>query len=202
MTKPSKNKEKWTTVYCIFSPLGAQTRAIERLCGGGLTRNPDVSDFYLAYARDCARFHAFQGLSRCSKGGGWDALGQQTLVGAYHSDLGKPGKVHKNHAYNFVRSRAELVIVERALGAALVENTVDRAEASVMFDSPEVYTVEGRLVIRQARHRLSDIYWLYTAVSGETSSSNVRVVVDDVQCTAVPATCLRRRGGHGLQGSY
>lgn len=56
-----------------------------------------------------------------------------------------------------------------------------------MFDPPgsctvhaaQGRTVKGRLVIHQARHRFSDVDWLYTAVSRATGPSIVRVV-DDV----------------------
>ncbi|CAN0594070.1 unnamed protein product, partial [Laminaria digitata] len=37
-------------------------------------------------------------------------------------------------------------------------------------------TVEGRLVIHQARHPYADVHWLYTAVNRATGPSNVRVV--------------------------
>ncbi|CAM9715401.1 unnamed protein product, partial [Hapterophycus canaliculatus] len=40
-------------------------------------------------------------------------------------------------------------------------------------------TVDGKLVIHQARHRFSDVYWLYTAISRATGPSNA-VVLDDV----------------------
>ncbi|CAN0393699.1 unnamed protein product, partial [Laminaria digitata] len=39
-------------------------------------------------------------------------------------------------------------------------------------------TVEGRLVIHQARHPYADVHWLYTAVSRATGPSNVRVIDD------------------------
>ena len=167
----------------------AQTRALERYGGWGPTGDPDVSDFHLAYTRDCARFHAFRELSRCNETGDWDALGQNSVVGAQYRDLGKSGKVHKNHAYNIVRSSGELIVVESAFdgGASLEETTLSRAEAENLFDPPgsctvhavQGRTVEGRLVIHQARHRFSDVHWLYTAVSRATGPSNVRVV-DDV----------------------
>lgn len=43
-------------------------------------------------------------------------------------------------------------------------------------------TVEGRSVIHQAWHHFADVHWLYTAVSGATRPSDVRVV-DDVHCS-------------------
>ena len=39
-------------------------------------------------------------------------------------------------------------------------------------------TVEGRLIIHQARHVHADVHWLYTAVSRATGPSNVRVIDD------------------------
>ncbi|CAN0141052.1 unnamed protein product, partial [Hapterophycus canaliculatus] len=40
-------------------------------------------------------------------------------------------------------------------------------------------TVEGRLIIHQARHFYADVHWLYTAVSRATGPSNV-MVIDDI----------------------
>ena len=168
----------------------AQTRALERFGGVGPSRyDPHVSDFHLAYTRDCARFHAFRGLTRCNEAGGWDALGQRGVVGAQYRDLGKTGKVHKNHAYRIVRWSVDSVVVQSAFddGATLEETTLSRAAAEILFDPPgsctvhavQGRTVEGKLVIHQARHRFSDVYWLYTAISRATGPSNV-VVLDDV----------------------
>ncbi|CAN0384855.1 unnamed protein product, partial [Laminaria digitata] len=53
-------------------------------------------------------------------------------------------------------------------------------------------TVEGRLVIHQARHPYADVHWLYTAVSRATGPSNVRVV-DDVHRSVSNMTCQERR---------
>ena len=168
----------------------AQTRALERFGGVEHTRySPNASDFHLAYTRDCARFHAFRGLTRCNEAGGWDALGQSGVVGAQCRDLGKTGKVHKNHAYHIVRSLVDSVVVQSAFddGATLEETTLSRAAAEILFDPPgsctvhavQGRTVEGRLVIHQARHQYSDVNWLYTAISRATGPSNV-VVLDDV----------------------
>ncbi|CAM9827374.1 unnamed protein product, partial [Laminaria digitata] len=39
-------------------------------------------------------------------------------------------------------------------------------------------TVEGRLIIHQARHPYADVYCIYTAISRATGPSNVRVIDD------------------------
>ncbi|CAB1112833.1 unnamed protein product [Ectocarpus sp. CCAP 1310/34] len=165
----------------------AQTRAIERF-GGGCLDDPSPSDFHLAYTRDCARFYAFRGLLGCNESGGWDVLGHKTVVGAQYRDLGNPGKVHKNHMYNVIRSSAETVVVASAFddGASLEETSLCRAEAENVFDPPgsctvhavQGRTVEGRLIIHQARHPYADVYWIYTAISRATGPSNVRVIDD------------------------
>ncbi|CAB1116215.1 unnamed protein product [Ectocarpus sp. CCAP 1310/34] len=165
----------------------AQTRAIERF-GGGCLDNPSPSDFHLAYTRDCARFHAFRGLLGCDEAGGWDGLGRQTVVGAQYRDLGNLGKVHKNHTYKIIRSSADEVVVASAFDGAvsLEETSLCRAEAENLFDPPgsctvhavQGRTVEGTLIIHQARHRHADVHWLYTAVSRATGPSSVRVIDD------------------------
>ncbi|CAN0443214.1 unnamed protein product [Ectocarpus sp. 12 AP-2014] len=165
----------------------AQTRAIERF-GGDCLDDPSPSDFHLAYTRDCARFYAFRGLLGCNESGGWDVLGHKTVVGAQYRDLGNPGKVHKNHMYNVIRSSAETVVVASAFdgSASLQETSLCRAEAENVFDPPgsctvhavQGRTVEGRLIIHQARHPYADVYWIYTAISRATGPSNVRVIDD------------------------
>ncbi|CAM9189604.1 unnamed protein product [Pylaiella littoralis] len=166
----------------------AQTRAIERF-GGDCLDDPSPSDFHLAYTRDCARFYAFRGLLGCNESGGWDVLGHKTVVGAQYRDLGNPGKVHKNHMYNVIRSSAETVVVASTFddGASLEETSLCRAEAENVFDPPgsctvhavQGRTVEGRLIIHQARHPYADVYWIYTATSRATGPSNVRVIDDN-----------------------
>ncbi|CAB1101988.1 unnamed protein product [Ectocarpus sp. CCAP 1310/34] len=138
----------------------AQTRAIERFDCGGSTYHHSPSDFHLAYTRDCARFHAFRGLLGCNELGDWDSLGHAKLVGAQYRDLGKSGKIHKNHIYSVVRSSADTVVVASAFddGASLGETSLCRAEAENLFDPPgsctvhavQGRTVEGKLVIHQA----------------------------------------------------
>ena len=110
----SKNRLRWTMASCIY--LGArdnrhmaQTRAIKRFGCGRSTYHHRPSGFHLAYTRDCARLHAFRGLLGCNELGGWDSLGHATLVGAQYRDLGKSGKIHKNHTYSITRSSADAV---------------------------------------------------------------------------------------------
>ncbi|CAM9767386.1 unnamed protein product, partial [Laminaria digitata] len=180
----------------------AQNRAIERFGGRCSAYNPGPSDFHLAYTRDGSRFHAFRGLLGCNEGDGWNALGQKSVVGAQYRDLGNSGKIHKNHTYNIVRSFEDSVVVASAFDGAvsLEETTLCRAEADNLFDPPgsctvhavQGRTVEGRLVIRQARHPYADVHWLYTAVSRATGPSNVRVV-DDVHRSVSNMTCQERR---------
>ncbi|CAB1110488.1 unnamed protein product [Ectocarpus sp. CCAP 1310/34] len=168
----------------------AQIRALERFGEiGPAGCDPHVSDFHLAYTRDCPRFHAVRGLTRCNEAGGWDALGQSGVVGAQYRDLGKVGKVHKNHAYHIVRSSDDSVVVQSTFdgGATLEETILSRAAADILFDPPgsctvhavQGRTVDGKLVIHQARHRFSDVYWLYTAISRATGPLNV-VILDDI----------------------
>ena len=164
----------------------AQTRAIERF-GGRCHFNPSPSDFHLAYTRDCARFHAFRGLVGCNEAEDWDGLGCQTVVGAQYRDLGNPGKVHKNHTYRITRSSADEVVVASAFDGAvsLEETSLCGVEAENLFDPPgactvhavQGRTVDGRLIIHQARHFHAD--WLYTAVSRAIGPSNV-MVIDDI----------------------
>ncbi|CAB1102471.1 unnamed protein product [Ectocarpus sp. CCAP 1310/34] len=167
----------------------AQTRAIERFGGEFPTASdPSPSDFHLAYTRDCARFHAFRGLLGCDEAGGWDGLGRQTVVGAQYRDLGNLGKVHKNHTYDIIRSSADEVLVASVFDGtvSLEETSLCRAEAENLFDPPgsctvhavQGRTVEGKLIIHQARHPHADVHWLYTAVSRATGPSNVRVIDD------------------------
>lgn len=189
----------------------AQTRALKRFDRGCPTHSPDVLDFHLAYTRDCARFHAFRGLSRCIESGDWDPLGQKAAIGARYRDLGKSGKVLKNHAYTIVRSTGELIGVENAFdeGVTLEETALSQAEAETLFDPPwactvhavQGRTVEVRLVIHQARHRFSDLHWLCTAVSRATGPSNVRVV-DDMHRSVCDMNGEERRGDRGLLGRY
>ncbi|CAB1099457.1 unnamed protein product [Ectocarpus sp. CCAP 1310/34] len=139
--------------------------------------------------RACTRFHVFRGLLGCNEAGDWDGLGCQTVVGAQYRDLGNPGKVHKNHIYNVLRSSADTVVVASAFddGASLEEFSLCRAEAENVVDplgsctavhAVQVRTVEGRLIIHKARHRHADVHWLYTAVSRATGPSNVRGIDD------------------------
>ncbi|CAN0325164.1 unnamed protein product, partial [Ectocarpus sp. 6 AP-2014] len=165
----------------------AQTRAIERF-GGDCLDDPSPSDFHLAYTRDCARSYAFRGLLGCNESGGWDVLGHKTVVGAQYRDLGNLGRVHKNHNYNIIRSSGDTVVVASAFdgAASLQETSLCRAEAENLFDpsgactvhAVQGRTVEGRLIIHQARHPYADVYWIYTAISRATGPSNVRVIDD------------------------
>ncbi|CAB1121518.1 unnamed protein product [Ectocarpus sp. CCAP 1310/34] len=149
----------------------AQLRALERFGGIEPTRHGQhLSDFHLVYTRYCARFHAFQHLARCNETGGWNALGQSAVVGAQYRALGKTGKVHKNHAFHIVRSSADSVVVQKILFDPSGSCTVHAVQGC---------TVEGKLVTHQARHRFSDVCWLYTAISRATGPSNV-LVLDDV----------------------
>lgn len=168
----------------------AQSRAIERFGGKPLPApaGSPTSEFHLAYTRDCARFHAFRGLLGCNDGESWDALGNKTVVGAQYRDLGKPGKIHKNHAYDIVRSSADAVVVASAFdgGVSLDEVSLCRAEAEVLFDpsgsctvhAVQGRTVEGMLMIHQVQHPHADARWLYTAISRSTGPSDVRAVDD------------------------
>ncbi|CAB1108999.1 unnamed protein product [Ectocarpus sp. CCAP 1310/34] len=168
----------------------AQIRAIERF-GGDCPKadDPSPSDFHLAYTREYARFHAFGVLLGCFEAGDWDGLGCQTVVGAQYRDLGNPGKVHKNRTYSITRSSADEVAVASAFDGAvsLEETSLCRAEGENLFHPRGVCTVhavqgrtvEGRLIIHQARHFHAEVHWLYTAVSRATGPSNVRVI-DDV----------------------
>lgn len=119
----------------------AQTRALERFgvaCPSESVSQSGVSDFHLAYTRDCARFYAFRGLFECNETGGWDALGTGAVVGAQYRDLGKSGKVHKTHAYTVVRSTDDEVWVTSAFddGTSLQDTLLPRADAEAIFDPP------------------------------------------------------------------
>ncbi|CAB1096373.1 unnamed protein product [Ectocarpus sp. CCAP 1310/34] len=178
----------WYSLAAENDSLDAQARAIERF-GSECLDDPSPSDFHLTYTIDYARFHAFRGLLGCSEAGDWDGLGCQTVVGAQYRDLGNPGKVHKNHMYNVIRSSADTVVVASVFddGASLEETSLCRAETENLFDPPgacavhavQGRTVEGRLIIHQARHFNADVHRLYTALSRATGPSNVRVI-DDV----------------------
>ncbi|CAB1108591.1 unnamed protein product [Ectocarpus sp. CCAP 1310/34] len=160
----------------------AQTRALERFGGVHPTRNePHVSDFHLDYTRDCARFHAFRGLTRWNETGGWDALGKTRVVGAQYRNLGKTGKVHKIHAHHIVRSSDDSVVVQKILFDPPGSCTVHAVQGR---------TVDGKLVIHQARQRFLDLFWLSTAISRATGPSNV-VVLDDVHRSNMPEQARR-----------
>ncbi|CAB1113970.1 unnamed protein product [Ectocarpus sp. CCAP 1310/34] len=149
----------------------AQSRALERFSGVETTRHGPHRSISTSHIHGIVR-------------------GQSGVVGAQYRDLGKTGKVHKNHAYHIVRSSADSVVVQSAFddGATLEENTLSRAAAAILFDPPgsctlhavQGRTVEGKLVIHQARHRFSDVYGLYTAVSRATGPSNVVVLMTPI----------------------
>lgn len=106
--------------------------------------------FHLAYTRDCARFHECRRLSRCNERDEWDALEQTTVVGAQYRYLVKSGMIHKNHAYNVVRSSDELIVVENAFdgGAILEETTLNRAEMETLLDLPSSCMVRAVRAVR------------------------------------------------------
>lgn len=75
-----------------------QERALARLDRDTERRLKGCSSaFHLVFTRECAGFNAFKELSMCKEFGGWQQFDGNEVIGAVYRDLGKRGKVHKNH---------------------------------------------------------------------------------------------------------